>query len=234
MKLIPFVILIFYIYTCSSAKKIVDQNEKNTISVTDSISNYILFNYISSLTEEDYYSKLDSIKMGLSKDFFSLRMSYTKTNDYSPYNSDISDSLKKANKLIDSLMYDKALQVLHSIQKQNYVNIPSHLYCGYIYKEMGDSIKSDFHYAIYEGLLNSIYESGDGISPKSAFIVIATKEEYALLNWFRLQFNKQSLLNSDGYSFDLMDVSDPESGKNFEIYFNIELAFNFLRNTFGN
>ena len=162
-------------------------------------------------------------------------MAYIKTNDYSPYNSDISDSLKKkASMLIDTLMYNKALQTLFNIQKQNYVNIVSHLYCGYIYKKTGDSIKSKYHYDIYDGLLTSIYESGDGLSPRTAYLVISTKEEYALINWLQLQFNQQSLINSDGYSFDLMDVTDPESGAEFGIYFNIELAINILKNIFGN
>ena len=234
MKLLTISFIIILIYSCSSTKDLAIKNEQDTKSIQDTLSNYILFDYINSLTEEDYYSKLDSIKKGQTKDFFSLRMAYTKTNDYSPYDSDISDSLKKAVTFIDSIKYDKALKILFSIQKHNFVNIPSHLYCGYIYKQTGDSIKSDYHYNIYDGLLNSIYESGDGISPKTAFLVITTKEEYALLDWFRLQFNRQSLINSDGYSFDLMEVTDPESGDDFEIYFNIELAFDSLRKAFGN
>jgi hypothetical protein len=55
--------------------------------------------------------------------------------------------------------------------------------------ELGDSLKSEYHYNIYDGLLNSIYDSGDGISPETAYIVITTKEEYDFLNWFGLQFN---------------------------------------------
>jgi len=234
LKLLPIIFIIIFIVSCSSTKELVNQNEQNTKSVQDTLSNYFLFDYINSLTEEDYYSKLDSIKERQSKDFFSLRMSYTKTKDYSPYNRDINDSLRKASTLIDSLKYKKALKVLFTVQKHNFVNIPSHLYCGYIYKNIGDSLKSNYHYDIYEGLLNSIYESGDGKSTKTAFLVISTKEEYALIDWFQLQFNQQGLIKSDGYSFDLMEVTDPESGDEFEIYFNIELAFNILRNAFGN
>jgi len=229
-----YIIIIFLFISCASKKDLVVQNEQIDKSEQDSISNYILFDYINSLTAADYYSKLDSIKKGQTIDFFSLRMAYTKTNDYSPYSTDLSDSLKKSSTLIDSFMYDQALQLLTSIQEHNFVNIISHLYCGYIYKQLGDSIKSDYHYNIYDGLLTSIYESGDGLSPKTAFLVITTKEEYALINWFRLQFNRQSLLTSDGYSFDLMDVTDPESGVDFGIYFNIELAINILKNRFGN
>jgi hypothetical protein len=160
-------------------------------------------------------------------------MAYTKTKEYSPYESDIGDSLEKALLLIDSLRFEDALSILKYIQDYNFVNIPSYLYCGYIYKELGDALNSEYHYNIYDGLLNSIYNSGDGISPETAYIVITTKEEYDFLAWFGLQCDGQSLLNSDGYSFDMMEVTDPETKENFEIYFNIELAFDILRRSFG-
>ncbi len=210
-----------------------NQKKEEEISKTDSLSNYFLFDYIQSLTAEDYTVKLDSIKNGESNDFFTLRMAYTKTKDYSPYETDISDSLKKVRTFIDSSQFDEALSILEYIQEHNFVNITSHLYSGYIYKELGDSIKSDFYYTIYEGLLNSIYESGDGVTHKTAYIVITTKEEYAFLGWFGLQFNEQSLISLDGYSFDLMKVTDPNTKEKHEIYFNIELAFDVMRKTFG-
>jgi hypothetical protein len=220
------------IFSCFSRKEFINQQNEYEAVEKDSISNYFLFDYINSLTEEDYITQLDTIKKGESSDFFTLRMAYTKTKEYSPYQSDISDSIKKALLLIDSLRFENALSVLKYIQDYNFVNIPSHLYCGFIYMELGDSLKSEYHYNIYDGLLNSIYDSGDGISPETAYIVITTKEEYDFLNWFGLQFNGQSLLSSDGYNFDLMEVTDPETKENFEIYFNVELAFDILRRTF--
>lgn len=232
MKQFALFYVFLLLFSCFSRKEFTYQQNEHEGAEQDSISNYFLFEYINSLTEEDYITKLDSIKKGESSDFFTLRMAYTKTKEYSPYESDISDSLTKALLLIDSLRFEKALSILKSIQDYNFVNIPSHLYYGYIYNELGDSLKSEYHYNIYDGLLNSIYDSGDGISPKTAYIVITTKEEYAFLNWFDLQFDRQILLSSDGYSFDLMDVTDPETKENFEIYFNIELAFDNLRRTF--
>ncbi len=190
----------------------------------DTQSNYFLFDYINSLSEEDYQIKLDSIKSSLSDDFFTLRMAYTHTKDYSPYASSVSDSLKKVTQFIDSSNYDSAISMINKIHEIEYVNIPSHLYLGYIYDQLGDSLKSKFHFTIYDGLLNSIYQSGDGRTPQTAYIVISTKEEYQFLNWFNLQFHSQSLIDKDEYSFDLMSVSDPNTNEKFEIYFNIELA----------
>ncbi len=233
MKKLIIIILSIIFFIGSSKKELMNQKKEEEISKPDSLSNYFLFDYIQSLTAEDYTVKLDSIKNGESNDFFTLRMAYTKTKDYSPYETDISDSLKKVRTFIDSSQFDEALSILEYIQEHNFVNITSHLYSGYIYKELGDSIKSDFYYTIYEGLLNSIYESGDGVTHKTAYIVITTKEEYAFLGWFGLQFNEQSLISLDGYSFDLMKVTDPNTKEKHEIYFNIELAFDVMRKTFG-
>lgn len=93
-------------------------------------------------------------------------------------------------------------------------------------------MQSKYHFNIYTGFLNSIYESGDGTSPKTAYIVIATDEEYAFLDWFGLEFKGQALVISGGYSFDSMKATNPKTKKEYEIYFNIELALDVLRRTF--
>jgi hypothetical protein len=221
------------ITSCATKKVNVMQHEEPDAISADTLSNYFLFDYINSLSAEDYQTKLDSIESGLSYDFFSLRMAYTHTKDYSPYGSSVSDSLKKITQFIDSLNYDSAISMINKVHEIEYVNIPSHLYLGYIYDQLGDSIKSQFHYMIYDGLLNSIYQSGDGRTPQTAYIVISTKEEYQFLNWFSLQFQSQSLIDKDEYSFDLMHVTDPNTNEEFEIYFNIELALSQLWDDFN-
>lgn len=232
MKIFLISLSIFIITSCATKKvNLVQHKEPDAVSA-DTQSNYFLFDYINSLSEEDYQTKLDSIKGGLSYDFFTLRMAYTHTKDYSPYGNSASDSLKRVTQFIDSIKYNSAILMINKIHEIEYVNIPSHLYLGYIYDQLGDSIKSQFHYMIYDELLNSIYQSGDGRTPQTAYIVISTKEEYQFLNWFNLQFHSQSLIDKDEYSFDLMSVTDPNTNEAFEIYFNIELALSQLWDDF--
>lgn len=232
MKIFLISLSVFIITSCAAKKvHLVPHKEPDSV-LTNTQSNYFLFGYIKSLSEADYQIKLDSIKSSLSYDFFTLRMAYTHTKDYSPYGSGVSDSLKKVTQFIDSLKYDSAISMIYKIHEIEYVNIPSHLYLGYIYDQLGDTLKSQFHYTIYDGLLNSIYQSGDGTTPQTAYIIISTKEEYQFLNWFNLQFHSQSLIDKDEYSFDLMSVSDPNKNEEFEIYFNIELALSQLWDDF--
>lgn len=186
------------------------------------ISNYILFEYIDLLTEDDYYSLLDSVKDGLSNDFFTLRMAYTKTKIYNPYDVKFDDLRKEIKLNIEQQNFKKALEFADRILEERYIDIRTHLYCSYIYKQLNDSTKLDYHYNIYNGLMNSIYFSGDGKNEKTAFIVIEVSEEYDLLNWLKLTFRKQSLIIKDGYSFDIIEAFD--DNRETELFFNIALA----------
>jgi hypothetical protein len=214
---------------CSSAQRKIPETKHIKITAadaqkieTDTISNYILFDYIDLLTEDDYYSLLDSVKNGLSNDFFTLRMAYTKTKIYDPYDIKFDDMRKKIKLNIKEQNFEKALKIANKILEKRYIDIRTHLYCSYIYEQQGDSVKSNYHYNIYNGLMNSIYFSGDGKNKKNAFIVIEVSEEYDLLNWLKLNFRGQSLIIKDGYSFDVMKVFDENSET--ELFFNIELA----------
>ena len=219
MKKIFLLILGLFI-ACSSTQKNIGSDEYTTEN--DTISNYILFEYIDLLTEDDYYSLLDSIKDGLSNDFFTLRMAYTKTKIYNPYDVKF-DNLRKEIKLsIEEQNFKKALEFADRILKERYIDIRTHLYCSYIYKQLNDSTKLDYHYNIYNGLMNSIYFSGDGENEKTAFIVIEISEEYDLLNWLKLKWGGQSLIIKDGYSFDIVEAID--DNRETELFFNIDMA----------
>jgi len=225
-------ILLMFLYVCFAVNKLSAQQNDRIKAEQDTLSNYYVFDYINSLTTRDYLTQLDSLKNYFACDFFTLRMAYTKTPDYSPYGISMGDSLKEIRKRIESNQYKKALQILNNVQKIEFVNILSHLYCGYIYRETGDSIQSEYHYFIYQSLLKSILHSGDGVSPKTAYIVISTKEEYLFLDWFNLNYSSQSLMHQDGFSFDVFSTTDPETGEEFEIYFNIQLPFDVLSKSF--
>ena len=200
----------------------------------DTIPNYYLFEYIDSLTPADYELMLDSIKNGLSDDFFTLRMAYTKTEDYSPYDVKTGDMHKRIRNFIDDENYPKALLLLDTLLTKNYVDINSHLYCGYIFYKQGDTVKSDYHYNIYNGLLESIYISGDGENPRTAYIVINTKEEYAFLDWFELIPDHQEFVTKDNFAFDLINTARQDTNQEYDVYFNITIALNYLSESYGN
>lgn len=200
----------------------------------DTVSNYYLFDYINNLDSTDYYTLLDSIKNQTSQDFFNLRMAYTKTSDYSPDDSRMGDLYDRITALIDSSAFPEAISLADSILEYKYVDELVHLYLGYIYLQTGDTIRSDYHYDCYDGLLNSMDESGDGRSPKTAYIVIETREEYVFLDWYDLEATSQSLVHQDGYPFDLLKAHDPARDKDYDVYFNIRIFYTHLKSSFSN
>jgi hypothetical protein len=223
LKKLLFFILILLIGYCSSQKVVKDRE-------IDAISNYMLFDYINLLNENDYYSLVDSVKSGVSKDFFSLRMAYTKTNLYDPYGKDIENLKKEMVNYVEKKNFKKALMIADRILEKKYTDIKTHLYCSQIYKQLNDIAKSDYHYNIYSGLINSIYFSGDGKNVKTAFIVTEVSEESDLIDWLGLKSNGQNWMIKDGFHFDIIKISDEDKEK--ELFFNVDLPLRKISKKF--
>jgi hypothetical protein len=73
-------------------------------------------------------------------------------------------------------------------------------------------------------ILDSILGSGDGKTPATAFQVINTTEEYAVLDHFGLEVTTQALLTPPGKSYDLFTAKDKD-GTLHSLYFDISLFF---------
>ena len=208
------------------------QSDTTAINFEDSLANYFLVDYARSLTAQTYFDLVDSIKNQWSHDFLTLRLAYTRTAHYNPYDPQLGEKQGEIRRLINEEKYAAALLLADSILQDNFVDVNTHLYCGFIYSQTGDSVQSNFHYYLYDQLLNSIYDSGDGVGPTAAFIVINTQEEYALLDWFKLKMRSQALKIVDGYRFDVLYSLDPVTNEEHAIYFNIELPYSFLSKLF--
>lgn len=66
--------------------------------------------------------------------------------------------------------------------------------------------------------------SGDGKTPKTAFIVAKITDEYSILNALRLKFKGQALISMKKKLYDLMNVAQNEYGID-KLYFDINLFF---------
>jgi hypothetical protein len=102
---------------------------------------------------------------------------------------------------------------------------------GACYAQKADVGKANFHRAVARGLEKSILDSGDGKSPKTAYIVVRVSEEYHVLRIFKLRLSMQSLVNADGHAFDMMTTKD-ESGKEVVVYFQIDRVLAGLERQF--
>ena len=178
-----------------------------------------------------YESLLERVKKSdKSVDFLELRMAYTETKSYSPYGGD-RDSRNEMFAAINAKEYAKALEAATKIINSNYVDLNGHFGAFVAHRELGHTEQAIYHRYVFDGLLNSIRNSGDGKSREKAFVVISTDEEYVLLNYLGLRTTQQALLNDKGHSYDLMTALDPNTNQSVEYYFNIDKPFNWLGNS---
>ena len=67
--------------------------------------------------------------------------------------------------------------------------------------------------------MQSVMQSGDGLTPKTAFMVISVAEEYSVLREFGAEVIEQSLIDGP---FDKMKCKYPD-GKEFTLYFDVSI-----------
>lgn len=166
-------------------------------------------------------------------DFKELRLAYTETSKYSPYGGDRAKR-KTMFEGLDAKQYDKALAAANEILDSNYLDLMGHFGAFVSNRELGNAEKAAYHRYVFDGLMNSIKNSGDGKTQDTAFVVISTDEEYVLLNFLGLRVQSQALLKEKGHSFDKMTSLDPETKETVVYYFNIDKPFNWLGKSLSN
>jgi len=175
-----------------------------------------------------YEALLERVKKNdQSVDFQELRLAYTDTKAYGPYGGDAA-SRKNMFASLKANEYDQALESATTILSSNYLDIMAHFGSFVAHRALGHAELSAYHRFVFEGLLNSIKNSGDGKTMATAFVVISTDEEYALFNYLGLRPTDQALIKDKGHSYDKMTALDPKTNQSVVYYFNIDKPFNWL------
>lgn len=179
-------------------------------------------------TRSTYETLLEKVKKNdQTVDFKELRLAYTETREYSPYGG---DAMAKKN-MFEALKqkdYDKTLTNATAMLSANYLDIMGHFGSFVAQRELGHADLSVYHRWIFEGLLNSIKNSGDGKTEETAFVVISTDEEYALFNYLGWRPQNQALVKEKDHNYDRMTALDPQTNQTVVYYFNIDKPFNWL------
>ncbi len=177
--------------------------------------------------DQDYYALLKRLKNNdMSINFQSLRIAYTRTPDYRPYGS--AGPKDAAFEALSKKDFAGALKSAQAVLDTNYVDLDIHLLCRIAYRETGNAEKEAFHTSVLKGLVNSIYNSGDGSSPEKAMVVISVPEEYFLMNANGLHLLKQKSLTVNGHDYDAMDVENKKTREKKTLYFNIDIPRQWL------
>lgn len=175
----------------------------------------------------NYYTLLKQLKKGdTTVDFAALRLSYTKTAEYSPYR-DVNEK-KEMIEALNKREFEKALGFAHSVLEKNYLDMDAHFVSRTAYKETNNTEKQNYHSFVLKGLLDSIYHSGNGQTPETAFTVITTAEEYFFLRVYGYTVAKSSLMQLNGHHYDKMDTEERKTGARAVFYFNVDMPYTWL------
>jgi uncharacterized protein DUF4919 len=156
-------------------------------------------------------------------DYGRLRLSYMDSPEY----KQAKDTDKKEKAMASELgakNYAAALKDANTVLASDYVNMDAHFVAYVANRELGAADKANFHQAVFHGLVDSIFKSGDGKSPEKAWVVITVHEEYVILRVLGYRPSQQSLQNKDGHAFDVMNVKKIDDGSEATFYFNVDIA----------
>ena len=163
-------------------------------------------------------------------DFTALRMSYAGTSAYDPYNVD--DDLRKAMyEALDGGRNQEAARLADSSLRVNYLDVNAHVVAGAAAGAAGDSSRAQLHMAIARGLLGSI-ASTDGLTASTAMKVISVDEEYVVLRARGLRRESQALGTCGQAECDILVVTDPRTGQQQKLYFDVSLPMLSMRRHF--
>lgn len=181
----------------------------------------------SAKAEADYVALLAKVKVKpVAADVKRLRDLYVRTKRYQPYGADgfPPDQIFEA---LDAKKWETCRAEAQKLLDRNYIDMNAHLGAMLCNREDGRRAEADHHDAMLTHLVETIRASGDGKTPKTAFVTYYTPELYAFLAVHGLQTLGQALSSADedGQVFDIMSVKDRESGKEFSLYFNITWQF---------
>ncbi|MBN1379203.1 MAG: DUF4919 domain-containing protein [Gammaproteobacteria bacterium] len=150
-------------------------------------------------------------------------MSYTDTSAYKLY----SDSEPKlVNPVLGALSIndcDRGLASASDLLDLNFVSLTGHYAAMVCNLKLNMEETSRYHQYILKGLMESIGNSGDGRSPESAYIVISASELKTFIQLIGLKIESQSLLSQNDKTFEVMRVSHPDTGDEFDMLFDVSI-----------
>jgi hypothetical protein len=180
---------------------------------------------------QEFQGLLERVKKSdASVDFAKMRQLQTRLDDYSPYD----DSEDHPFTLLKAGNVERAQALADRMLAKNYLDLEAHFAAAEIAEKRKDEKAAAHHRYVIQGVLDSILKSGDGNSPKTAYVVVNISEEYALMGHFGLRVAEQSLINDEeGHSYDLLRGADAEGKPGREVYFNIDALMGALSEEFS-
>ncbi len=177
---------------------------------------------------EGYEAMVARVKAGdVTLDYRALRDAYAQSAHYQPEGGDYDEPRTAMLNAFNAQDCAKALTAADKVLKTIFIDITAHIVSGRCFELASDSAKAVFHRTVARGLMASILASGDGKTPKTAFVVVTISEEYDVLTALRLKPTLQSLVQDDGHSYDKQDAKSA-TGETATLFFQIDRPMEWL------
>jgi hypothetical protein len=158
-------------------------------------------------------------------DYQALRFARSELPGYNPYDALADPEKGDLVRAMGANDADRVAAIANDIIARDYTDIDAHAALSTVLERRGQRYEAAFELAVANGLLNSIEQSGDGMTPETAYVVIGIAEEYSLLGAKGLQVAKQSLLQTERGPVDALDVVNPTNNESSTVYFNVSRLF---------
>ncbi len=154
--------------------------------------------------------------------FKRLRAAYAASSRFDPYGKTAEKDEEFLSAALDRGDFEKAAALAEGILEKNYTRIDIHKTCDFIYKKLGQPRATHFHRFVAFGLLEALFDSGDGKSFDTAFRVIQFSEEKDVLDTLGLEKTRQALALHGGRRYDRLGVRDEKGVEQGDVYFDVE------------
>ena len=156
-------------------------------------------------------------------DFFALRMALATSPRYAPY-GDTAALVKRADETMAAKRWDAAAAAVDALLDAQPLDIDAHMRAEYVHQQRGDAARQQAHFRFADGLLRSIVTRGDGRSFETAWVVIATDEEYAVMRALGLMPAGQRLEHALDRAYDVHTVVRAhDRSPAGTMYFNVDI-----------
>jgi len=131
---------------------------------------------------------------------------------------------EKADALIDTSP-DQALAMARARISGVWTDFMAHIVAQLALEKLGKQEEAGREQRITAAIISSIAGGHKGTNAADSFNAVNVAEEYRLLFLLHWKFEGQSLVNKDGHSFDVFDVTDLKTGQKRQLWFNIDVFF---------
>lgn len=187
---------------------------------------------LDSLRAADYHAVVAQLRAGETDvDYLRGRLAFAATPGYEPYDPAPRDQQVRLETHLAGGDPAAAALVADSLLAGHYLDLAGHVGAAVAHEALGDSARAAFHFAVFEGLVDSILDTASGRAD-DPFVVNRVDEEYIVAAVLGLRVVGQGLVECGGAPCDELTLEDAGAGE-VTLYFDVSLPYGHMRRQLG-